>query len=73
MKRVLSIMSNTTPKCFGWYAECPAQVPDGVAEDGWVLYYKISCLHKFECFEEWKVNGEFLSSSNFKQLYGKSI
>lgn len=50
-------MTNIKPKCWGWFANCTKPVPDGLSEDGSVLYWKISCDLRHECFLDWKSKG----------------
>jgi hypothetical protein len=46
-----------TDKCFGYFAECKNSIPDGVSDDGTVLYWKISCPRKDECYKDWIKSG----------------
>ncbi len=56
------------PVCWGWWAECPAQIPDGLAEDGTVLYWKISCIHRDDCYKDWFGAGGRLGYFDIKLL-----
>lgn len=55
-------------KCFGWFAECPNSVPDGLADDGSVLYWMISCPRKDDCFLDWKNAGGRVGYMDIKLL-----
>jgi hypothetical protein len=55
-------------KCFGYWAECPNQVPDGVSPEGDVLYWKIDCPKRDECFLDWKNVGGRLGYFDIKLL-----
>lgn len=59
------------PKCFGWFAECPNEVPDGRNEDGDVLYWKISCPMKDDCYKDWFSVGGRLGYFDVKLLEKK--
>lgn len=45
-----------TIECFGTWGECLMEVPDGVNED--VLYWKITCLKRDDCYFEWQKSGK---------------
>lgn len=45
-------------ECVGNWENCLIQAPDGVIDD--VLYWKIGCLKKSECYLEWKKIGKKL-------------
>jgi hypothetical protein len=40
----------TVKECFGCFNNCPIEIPDGLDENFEVMYWKIDCDSKYECY-----------------------